>query len=52
VVYLCVEGSFSVSYDEETTAVHSGEVLLIPNTITELLIVPTPTTKALEVFIA
>jgi len=51
VVYFCVEGSFSVSYNKEITTVHTGELLLIPNIITELLIVPTPTTKALEVFI-
>ena len=51
VVYLCVEGSFSVSYDGEITTVQSGETLLIPNIITELIIVPTPMTKALEVFI-
>ena len=51
VVYLCVEGSFSVSYDGEITTVQSGEILLIPNIITELIIVPTPATKALEVFI-
>jgi mannose-6-phosphate isomerase len=51
VVYLCIEGSFSVSYDSEITTVHTGEVLLIPSVINELLIVPTPTTKALEVFV-
>ncbi|MCL2040995.1 MAG: class I mannose-6-phosphate isomerase [Bacteroidales bacterium] len=51
VVYLCVEGSFSVSYDGETTTVQVGETLLIPNVITEILIVPTPSTKVLEVFI-
>ena len=50
VVYLCVEGSFSVSYDGEITPIHTGELLLIPNIITELLIVPTPKTKVLEVF--
>ena len=50
VVYLCVEGSFSVSYDGEITTVHAGEILLIPNVITELIIVPTPMVKALEVF--
>jgi mannose-6-phosphate isomerase len=49
-VYLCVEGSFSVSYDGEITTVHTGEILLIPNIITELIIVPTPTVKVLEVF--
>jgi hypothetical protein len=41
-----------VSYDKEITTVHTGEVLLIPSIITELIIVPTPATKALEVFLA
>ena len=52
VSYLCIEGSFSVSYDGETTTVHIGEVLLIPNIITELIIIPTPAAKLLEVFIS
>jgi mannose-6-phosphate isomerase len=51
VIYLCVEGSFSVSYDKEITTVFSGEVLLIPNIISELILVPTPAVKALEVFV-
>jgi len=51
VVYLCVEGSFSVSYDDEITMVHTGEVLLIPNVVTEILMIPAPTAKVLEVFI-
>jgi len=51
VAYLCVEGSFSVSYDNEITSVHIGEVLLIPNIITELIIMPTPVVKLLEVYI-
>jgi mannose-6-phosphate isomerase len=50
VVYLCVEGSFSVSYDGEITTVQTGETLLIPNIITELILVPTPMTKPLEAF--
>ena len=51
VVYLCVEGAFSVSYNGEITTIQAGEVLLIPNAITELLIVPLPVVKVLEVFI-
>ena len=51
VVYLCVEGSFSVSYDDIMTTVHVGETLLIPNVVTEILIVPAPEVKVLEVFL-
>jgi len=52
VVYLCVEGSFYVSYDNEITIIHTGEVLLIPNIVSEITIVPSPFVKTLEVFIA
>jgi mannose-6-phosphate isomerase len=51
VVYFCVDGSFYVNYDGEITTVNTGEVILIPNTITELLLVPTLAAKMLEVFI-
>ena len=51
VVYICIEGEFSISYDGITENVTKGETVLIPAMIKEITLNPVDTAKLLEVFI-
>ena len=52
VVYMCLEGSFSVDYQEnERVEVAKGETILVPATINDIRFIPKQRTKALEVYI-
>ncbi len=51
VVYMCVEGSYSIQYGDETLAVNKGETVLIPAVLTEIILIPNELTTLLEVYI-
>jgi mannose-6-phosphate isomerase len=51
IIYLCTEGHFKVAYPEGIVEVSKGEVLLIPNLIKQLGIIPETTSTILETYI-
>ena len=52
VIYLCIEGSFVLMYDNEKLNAQKGETILIPAIMNEVKIIPAPKAKILEVYIA
>jgi len=51
IVYICVEGSFNVRWNKNSEEISLGETVLIPATLRELTLEPTPEAKLLEVYI-
>ncbi len=51
IVYICVEGSFNVRWNKNSEDISLGETVLIPATLRELVLEPTPEAKLLEVYI-
>lgn len=51
VVYMCVEGEFSVEYQDVKTPVVKGETILIPACIDEIYLIPGGEVTLLEVYI-
>ena len=51
VVYICVEGEFTIRWDGETETVVKGETILLPAMIKEVVLEPSGETKLLEVYI-
>jgi mannose-6-phosphate isomerase len=51
VVYMCIEGSYTLEYEDAKLTVNKGESVLIPALITEVTLVPNETTTLLEVYI-
>ncbi len=51
VIYICVEGKFTIYWDKSSETVIKGETILLPATITELTLEAMPEAKILEVFI-
>jgi mannose-6-phosphate isomerase len=51
VIYICTEGSFSISYDGTAETVSKGETVLLPAMISEVKLEPDCETKILEVYI-
>ena len=52
VIYLCVEGAYALLYGDEKLIAQKGEVILIPAIMDEVQIIPAPSAKILEVYIA
>lgn len=51
VIYMCVEGSGKLAWNEGDIEIKMGEALLVPNSIEEILLIPSGTEKLLEVCI-
>lgn len=52
VIYMCLEGDFSIEYNEGSTIqISKGESVLIPNDLNELVINPKTKAKILEIYI-
>ena len=51
VVYMCLEGSFAIAYNNTLTAVAKGETVLIPACIKEIVLLPESACKLLEVYV-
>ncbi len=51
VLYICLEGSFKILYDNQSVNVSLGEVILIPAVIQQLELQPNTQTKIIEVYI-
>jgi mannose-6-phosphate isomerase len=51
VLYVCVEGSALIHYDEKHEALKKGEILLIPAVMERLVLEPVQSCKILEVFV-
>ncbi len=50
VIYICTEGEFGLIYNENELTVKKGEVVLLPATIKNVALVPSPKTTLLEVY--
>jgi len=51
VIYMCVEGSGKIAWDGGTIEIKMGEAALIPNIVEEIFLIPSGTSKLLEVYI-
>lgn len=51
VIYFCIEGEFSINWNEYCENVKKGETILIPAMIKEFSLVPIVESKVIEVFI-
>ncbi|MDR0364969.1 MAG: class I mannose-6-phosphate isomerase [Bacteroidales bacterium] len=51
VVYLCVEGALDLKYSEGKIALQRGEIILIPNAVNEIMLIPKQAAKVLEVYV-
>lgn len=51
IVYLCVEGAFDLLYDGGKEHITAGEIVLIPNAVNNISIVPRQRVKVLEVYV-
>jgi mannose-6-phosphate isomerase len=51
VIYVCVEGSADIAYELEKVSVSAGEVVLIPAAMEQIVLIPKPACKILEVYI-
>jgi mannose-6-phosphate isomerase len=51
VVYICLEGEFSICWDSKTEKVTKGEIVLLPAMIKEVTLKPFNETRLLEVYI-
>lgn len=50
VVYMCIEGNFSIKTENEITMLSKGETVLIPASVNEFELIPENTSKVLEVY--
>lgn len=51
VVYICIEGAFTIRWDGETETVVKGETVLLPAMIKEVVLEPSGEAQLLEVYI-
>lgn len=51
VIYMCLEGDMTITYEEDSLTVAKGESVLIPAIIKNLTLTPKTKTKILEVYI-
>jgi mannose-6-phosphate isomerase len=51
VIYVCVNGSALVHYDNHQESLNKGETVLIPAVMNHILLEPLPSCKVLEIFI-
>ena len=51
VVYMCIEGSFNIRYDNEEITVEKGETVLIPAIFDQIILAPEKESTLLEVYI-
>lgn len=51
VIYMCLEGSATIKYNGGEETVEMGQTILVPATLNEFQVVPTPKAKLLEVYL-
>lgn len=51
VVYMCLDGCFTLSYGAEVLSVNKGETILIPASVDEVKLIPQSQASLLEVFV-
>ncbi|MFZ4520090.1 MAG: type I phosphomannose isomerase catalytic subunit [Bacteroidales bacterium] len=51
VIHVCVEGRSEIKANDDTVSLSAGEVILLPATLTDVMITPSPDVKILEVYI-
>jgi mannose-6-phosphate isomerase len=51
IIYICISGEFIIHWDKGAEIVTSGETVLLPAMITDVVLEPKPEAKILEVFI-
>ena len=52
VIYICVEGSFSIKYGNESLNIEKGDSVLLPAVLKSILLSPSGNSKLLEVYIS
>ncbi len=50
VIYMCLEGTVDLHYNEGKTVIEKGKVMLIPATVTEMKLIPHHDAKLLEIY--
>mgnify|MGYP005847816041 CR=1 FL=1 len=51
VIFICTEGKFSISWDSNAEIVTKGETVLLPASITNVILRPEPEASVLEIYI-
>ena len=51
IIYMCVEGSFTLDYLYDKLIIQQGETVLLPATLKELQLIPNETATLLEIYI-
>lgn len=51
VIYMCIEGNIDICYEDQTVTLKTGETILIPAELKELILKPNGNCKILEVYI-
>ena len=51
IIYICMEGDFSISWEDNKEHAVAGECVLLPASIREIMLIPSPQARILEVFI-
>ncbi len=52
VIYMCVEGSGKIAWNEGDVEIKKGEAVLVPNIVEEILLDPNGAARLLEVYVA
>lgn len=52
VIYMCIEGEFSIDHTEDSISITKGETVLIPADLKELRLKPKGKTKILEIYMS
>lgn len=51
VIYLCIEGAFIIRWEGKSERVTKGETVLLPAVITDVILIPQPEARILEIYI-
>jgi mannose-6-phosphate isomerase len=51
IVYMCLDGEFNISYNDEITNIKKGETVLLPAEATEVILIPVSKSEILEIYI-
>jgi mannose-6-phosphate isomerase len=51
VVYICTDGKFTITWDNQSEKISKGETILLPSMITDVVLVPDPDATILEIYI-
>jgi mannose-6-phosphate isomerase len=52
VIYMCIEGSFTIEYDGKSLEIPKGQTVLIPAKLEKLTLLPQPKAEILEIYVS